>query len=62
MVILLGIDEREGGRSTLTEKNAPACLLCQRTGQGIPVGKTSEALLKEPGEFVDVQGFPFFSQ
>ena len=62
MVILLGINESEGGRSALTQQNAATRLFRQRTGQRVPVGQTSEALLQEPGEFADVQGFSFFSQ
>jgi len=62
MMILLRIDEREGGRSALTKQNAPTCLLCQCTGQGVPIGETSEALLEKSDEIVDVKGLPFFSQ
>jgi hypothetical protein len=62
MVILLGIDESEGGRSALTQENAPTRLLCQRTGQGIPIGETSEALLEKSDQIVDVKRLPFFSQ
>ena len=46
MGILLGIEESESGRSALTEQDALACFLCQSTGQGVPVGETSEALLQ----------------
>jgi len=62
MVTLLGIDESEGGGSALAEQNTPASLLCQRTGQGVPIGETSEALLEKLDEIVDVKRLPFFSQ
>jgi len=45
MFILLCIDDSEGGWSALTQKNAPAGFFGQCTGQGVPVGDTSEALL-----------------
>ena len=62
MVILLGIDESEGGRSALTQQNAPTCLLCQRTGEGVPIGETSEVLLENSDQIIDVKGLAFFSQ
>jgi hypothetical protein len=62
MVTLLGIDESEGGGSALTEQNAPTSLLCQSTGQGVPIGETPEALLEKSEEIVNVEGLPFFSQ
>ena len=34
----------------------------QRTGQGVPIGETSEALLEKSDEFIDMKGLPFFSQ
>jgi hypothetical protein len=54
MGILLGIDESESGRGTLTEQNAPASFLGQGTRQGISVCEAAETLLEEPDELVDV--------
>ncbi len=62
MVTLLGIDEREGGRSALSEEHTPSCLFCQGTGEGISVGEPPEALLEKLEEIVDVEGLPFISQ
>ena len=61
-MVLLGIDESEGGWSALAEQNASTCLLCQCTGEGVSIGEPSEALLEKSDEIVDVKGLPFFSQ
>jgi len=46
MVILLGIDESKGGWSALADQDPVAGFFRQSTGKGVPVGKTSEALLE----------------
>jgi hypothetical protein len=62
MVILLEIDESKGGGSALPDQDPLACFFRQRTGKGVPVGKTSEALLEQLSEFVDMEGLVCFSQ
>jgi len=62
MMILLGINESESGRSALTQQNAPPGFFSQGTGQRVAVSEPSEALLQKLRKFIDVQRFAFFSQ
>jgi hypothetical protein len=62
MGILLGVDEGKGGGAALPEQDPLARFLGQRTGKGVSVAESPEALLELLNEFIDVKGFPYFSQ